>query len=312
MMYELTDAERPEILWEWARSIIIAAGAALFMHGVFLLMFSLAIFFLLQSRTHGYLILVGTAVVLAICAVLQVSLDGVAAGVAWQLLRIWVHEGISERVVALGNTFTLVQDVRQNTLAANNTIADLLFLYRCWHMWSTHRHARLIMCIPLVFIFVTTLLGCLVSLHKIDARIVYISALITNTLLLGLTAGRILWKGREESLVMNCRIRIPRKHNTTVEIILESSLLYLICDLIYVIAFGIEKPYSAFGLICWGSLAQLVNIIPMIIIVRAALVKNLGASDTHAYHSTKLGTAAGISAVECLECTSQAGTGMDV
>ncbi|KAJ7913741.1 hypothetical protein B0H13DRAFT_2325993 [Mycena leptocephala] len=297
-------------------------------------MFSLAIFFLLQSRTHGYLILIVTAVVLAICAVLQVSLDGVAAGVAWQLLRTWVHEGISERVVALGNTFTSVQDVRQNTLAANNTIADLLFLYRCWHMWSTHRHARLIMCIPLVFIFVTTrtdylsnstvpnasitnssaftVLGCLVSLHKIDARIAYISALITNTLLLILTAGRILWKGRQESLVMDCRIRIPRKHNTTVEIILESSLLYLICDLIYVISFGIEKPYSAFGLICWGSLAQLINIIPMMIIVRAALVKNLGPSDTHAYHDTKLGTATGISAVECLECTSQAGTRMDV
>lgn len=90
-------------------------------------MFSLAIFFLLQSRTHGYLILVGTAVVLAICAVLQVSLDGFAAGVAWQLLRIWVHEGISERVVALGNTFTLVQDVRQNTLAANKYV---LFVFR--------------------------------------------------------------------------------------------------------------------------------------------------------------------------------------
>ncbi|KAJ7823219.1 hypothetical protein B0H14DRAFT_2598033 [Mycena olivaceomarginata] len=95
---------------------------------VFLLMLSLAIFFLLQSRTHGYLIFVGTAVVLAICAVLQVSLDGVAAGFAWQLLRTWVHEGISGRVVALGNTFTSVQDVRQNTLAANSTIADFLFV----------------------------------------------------------------------------------------------------------------------------------------------------------------------------------------
>ncbi|KAJ7801740.1 hypothetical protein B0H14DRAFT_2615005 [Mycena olivaceomarginata] len=244
---------------------------------VFLLMLSLAIFFLLQSRTHGYLIFVGTAVVLAICAVLQVSLDGVAAGFAWQLLRTWVHEGISGRVVALGNTFTSVQDVRQNTLAANSTIADFLFI--------TNSSAF-------------TVLGCLVSLHKIDARIVYIPALITNTLLLGFTertpAGRILWKGRQESLVMDCRVRIPRKHNTTVEIILESSLLYLICDLIYVIAFGIEKPYSAFGLICWGSLAQLVNVIPMIIIIRAAVVKNLGA--THAYHCTKLGTAVGISA----------------
>ncbi|KAJ7275838.1 hypothetical protein C8J57DRAFT_1311825, partial [Mycena rebaudengoi] len=274
--------ERPDILWEWARSIIIAAGAALLMHGVFLLMFSLAIFFLLQSRTHRYLIFLGTAVVLAICAVLQVSLDGVAAGVAWQLLRTWVHEGISERVVALGNVFTSMQTVRQNTLAANNTIADLLFLYCCWHMWSSHRHVRLIMCIPLVFIFVTTLLGCLVSLHKFDARIAYISALITNTLLLGLTAGRILWKGRQESFAKDRRIRIPRKHSTTVEIILESSFLYLACDLIYVIGFGVEKPYSAFGLICWGSLAQLVNIIPMIIIVRVALVRNFRASDTYA------------------------------
>jgi hypothetical protein len=94
---------------------------------VFLLLFSLVIFFLLQSRTHGYLIFVGTAVVLAICAVLQVSLDGVAAGVASQLLRTWVHEGISERVVALGNTFTSVQDVRQNTLAANKYVS---FFYR--------------------------------------------------------------------------------------------------------------------------------------------------------------------------------------
>jgi hypothetical protein len=90
-------------------------------------MFSLAIFFLLQICMYGYLIFVGTAVVLAICAVLQVSLDGVAAGFAWQLLRTWVHEGISEWVVALGNTFTSVQDVRQNTLAANKYMT---FFYR--------------------------------------------------------------------------------------------------------------------------------------------------------------------------------------
>ncbi|KAJ7249688.1 hypothetical protein C8J57DRAFT_1723852 [Mycena rebaudengoi] len=297
MLSELTDAERPEIIWEWARGIIIAAGAALFMHGLFLITFTLATFFLLQRRTHGYLILVGAAVVLAICAVLQVSLDGVAAGVAWQLLRTWEQEGISERVVALDNEFTAVLDVRQNTLAANNTIADLLFLYRCWNMWSNHRHARLIMCIPLVFIFVTTLFGFLAAPRKIDVRFAYMSAFITNTLLLGLTAGRILWKGREESLVKDRWIRIPRKHNTTVEIILESSLLYLICDLIYAIAIGIEKPNSPFTMLYWGGLAQLVNIIPMMIIVRAALVKNLDASDTRAYHDTKLGTATEISPV---------------
>jgi hypothetical protein len=72
-------------------------------------------------------------------------LDGVAAGVAWQLLRTWEQEGISERVVALDNEFTAVLDVRQNTLAANkyvlffipphyyehetrSTIADFLFV----------------------------------------------------------------------------------------------------------------------------------------------------------------------------------------
>ncbi|KAJ7835250.1 hypothetical protein B0H14DRAFT_2590393 [Mycena olivaceomarginata] len=296
-MYELTHAENPEILWE---SIIIAAGD--------ILQSSIA-------KAASWLYLIVHALSRNLCTGFSEP-QKLHDPLQWQLLRTWVHEGISERVVALGNTFTSVQDVRQNTLTANNTIADLLFLYRCWHMWSTHRHARLIMCIPLVFIFVTTLLGCLVSLHKIDTRIVYISALITNTLLLGLTertpAGRILWKGRQESLVMDCRVRIPQKHNTTVEIILESTLLYLICNLIYVIAFGIEKPYSAFGLICWGSLGQLVNIIPMIIIVRAAVVKNLGTSDTHTYHGTKLGTAAGISPVECLECTSRARTRMDV
>ncbi|KAJ7278485.1 hypothetical protein C8J57DRAFT_1713296 [Mycena rebaudengoi] len=276
--------EQIELAWAYVRSQSFTAGAALFMHGLFLLLFGLAMFFLLQSRAQGYYVLVGTAVLLAICAILQVILDVALAGIGGRILELAVREGITQRVSSLNNTLMSLYNVRQVALAVNNAIADLLFLYRCSLMWTSYRHAQLILVGPLIFIAATAVVGCLAVAHIVDIRIPYILALITNAVLLGLTAGRIFWKGQEAALLLGNGIR--RKYNATVEIVFESSLLYFVGVLLYVISVSTSEAGAPFSMICWGGLAQLVNIVPMIIIVRVALAKNFGASDSHAYHGT--------------------------
>ncbi|KAJ7256248.1 hypothetical protein C8J57DRAFT_1517418 [Mycena rebaudengoi] len=124
--------EQIELAWAFVRSQSFSAGAAFGPHAnllkrLFILLFGFAIFFLLQSRAQGYWVLVGTAVLLAICAILQVILDVALVGIGGHILELALREGITQRVSSLNNTFMALYDVRQVALAVNNAIADLLF-----------------------------------------------------------------------------------------------------------------------------------------------------------------------------------------
>jgi hypothetical protein len=79
-------------------------------------------FFLLQSRAQGYYVLVGTAVLLAICAILQVILDVALAGIGGRILELAVREGITQRVSSLNNTLMSLYNVRQVALAVNKCV----------------------------------------------------------------------------------------------------------------------------------------------------------------------------------------------
>ncbi|KAJ6526725.1 hypothetical protein B0H19DRAFT_1275576 [Mycena capillaripes] len=66
------------------------------------------------------------------------------------------------------------------------------------------------------------------------------------------------------------------KYNKTLEIICESSLLYFVNGLIYMIASIVQPATAPLLSLAWGSLAQVVNIVPMMIMVRVGMGRNSG------------------------------------
>ncbi|KAJ7196372.1 hypothetical protein GGX14DRAFT_700562 [Mycena pura] len=94
-------------------------------------------------------------------------------------------------------------------------------------------------------------------------------ALVTNFVLLCLTAGRIWRKGRQASVVLGAGS--GRRHNTALAIICESSLLYVLAVFIYLLSVVTQDAFAILQNITWGALAQVVNIVPMMIMVRVGM-----------------------------------------
>ncbi|KAF7365869.1 hypothetical protein MVEN_00461500 [Mycena venus] len=271
-MPALVDEGVFEATWAVVESQVTVAAAALLMHGMFLLTFVLALFLLLRNHTPAQRVLLFTAIILAMFAIVQVSLDAALVSVISSVLQIQMKEGMTERVVGLLDAFSTIYDVRLGAFAINNVIADGLFLYRCSMIWSSSRYAPVIVAIPLLLILTNTAIGFAAIYLVLDIRIPFAFALLTNLVLFGLTAGRIWNKRRAAAALLG--ITAHRRYTTTLEVVLESSLLYAICDILYISSITKSvPPFGAFQNICWGSLAQLVNILPMMIVVRVALAR---------------------------------------
>ncbi|KAJ7782067.1 hypothetical protein B0H14DRAFT_3164072 [Mycena olivaceomarginata] len=261
-----------EATWALVESQVIVAAAALLIHGVFLLLFVLALFLLLRNYAPAQRVLLFTTILLALFATVQVSLDAALATVISSVPQIQMREGMAERVVGLLDAFSTIYNVRQGALATNNAIADGLFLYRCSVIWSSSRYARVVVAIPLFLILTTAAVGYATIYLVLDIRFPFAFDLLTNLVLLGLTAGRIWNKRRAAAVLLG--ITVHRRYTATLEVVLESSLLYVICDILYMSSITKSvPPFGVFQNICWGGLAQLLNILPMMMIVRVALAR---------------------------------------
>ncbi|KAJ6562118.1 hypothetical protein B0H19DRAFT_1143619 [Mycena capillaripes] len=261
-----------EELWALVESQTVVAAAALLMHGVFLLLFVLALFFLFRNHAEGQRVLLFTAILLAGFAIVQAALDVALAAVVSSVLQLCMREGVTKGALAQLNDFSMMYNVRQGTLATNNAVADCLLLYRCYVIWASSPYRRLIVGIPLVLILTTAGIAYAAIYLVLDIRIPFGFALLTNVVLLGLTVGRIWYKRRQAAVLLGATLQ--RRYTTTLEIVLESGLVYVAAVLLYLISISKSvPPYTTFQNICWGSLAQLVNIVPMMILVLVALAK---------------------------------------
>ncbi|KAF7342379.1 hypothetical protein MVEN_01826800 [Mycena venus] len=273
-----------EGLYALVESQSVVAAAALLMHGILLLLFVLALFFLLRHHAEGQSIrvLLFTAILLAGFAIFQVVLDVALVALPNTVLQICMKEGMSQRAMSLLETFATIYNVRQGALATNNAIADSLLLYRCYLIWATSRYSRLVVAIPLLLILATAAIAYAAIYLVLDIRIPFGFALLTNVVLLGLTGGRIWYKRRQAAVLLGAAV-VHRRYTATLEIIFESGLIYVAAVLIYLVSISNSvPPFTTFQNICWGSLAQLVNIVPMMIVVRVALSKTATPSDTAA------------------------------
>ncbi|KAJ7462967.1 hypothetical protein FB451DRAFT_1404127 [Mycena latifolia] len=90
-----------------------------------------------------------------------------------------------------------------------------------------------------------------------DTPIPFSLPLVTNVLLLGLTAGKIWIKRGQATVVLG--VHAGRRYGRTLEIICESGLLYFINVLVYLVADVVTQSLGAVTGMAWAALAQVVN-----------------------------------------------------
>ncbi|KAJ7848200.1 hypothetical protein B0H13DRAFT_2362034 [Mycena leptocephala] len=216
------------------------------------------------------------AVVLVLFALSQTLLDVALAVLFSQMVQSIVVSGSSAGItLSMEQNWVRIYTAREALIAINK---------HCDHRWTPSLpmppYGPLLLmlevtAIPSLLILSTLVTGLYATfaINTASTPILYSLALVTNFVLLGLTAGRIWRKGRQATV----GVEAGHRYNKTLEIICESSLLYF---LIYFIASVTQPTAAALPNLAWGSLAQVVNIVPIIIIVRVGIARNSGEQET--------------------------------
>ncbi|KAJ7080445.1 hypothetical protein C8R44DRAFT_992455 [Mycena epipterygia] len=283
----MSSAADTATLYLGLKSQFYTAAASLFFNGICLLLFSLAVYFLVQTKTFASrYIFLPLSVIFVLFALAQVIIDVYLAVLFTNIVETTIETGTVPRSTeqAWVNLYT----VREAATVTNNALADCLFLYRCAVIWGASPYSKVIITIPAFLILATMTVGYVATFANTNALITvpYPMALATNFVLLGLTAGRIWHAGREATVLFGAGAN--RRYNAIIAIVCESSLLYVIVVLIYMVTLNTGQEFSPLYNISWGALAQVVNIVPMMVIVRVGMTKNF--SDERASGTRSEGT----------------------
>ncbi|KAJ7288053.1 hypothetical protein C8J57DRAFT_1278907, partial [Mycena rebaudengoi] len=295
----MSDAVIFEVTSRQALSLAIESAVALFLTGICIVLTVIAVYFLRRRGALGHHALsfaLGTMCLLAIGQTVSHIL-----GTVW-VLRITYLAARGEAAdsgVKLDNHIAYrIFCIEDALFSINYFIADSVFIYRCYVIWSSSRFKKRIIAVPVVLLLVTTVLGLVAAAAKVmmsrstrDIRTQSIvgltavsSAVATNMILTGLTAGRIWWTRRYLRIVGETKV--VKRYNTAIAMIIESGTAYLLVGTLYIIASS-----TSTNIILWSAiysaceqllvfirfsigphkLKYLQNIIPMVVIVRISL-----------------------------------------
>ncbi|KAJ7508806.1 hypothetical protein B0H11DRAFT_1962676 [Mycena galericulata] len=236
------------------------------LYGVFVVLFLIAMHLLHRRRTApGRRPLVILTVAMALLATTQFSLHVVSASPPSQTENLyWV--------------LVLTQDI---VLVTNTVLTDGLFMDRCYLVWGRPR--KIFLVLPILVMLATLATGYVTSYdedyingpyngpYHFDPRIVFTLNLFTNFTLMSLTAGRIWWATRAQRAVLG-RGFTPMYH-AAIAIILESGAIYCCGVIFQVIGLTLQDSYSISTpvYLSHGTIGQLVNIAPTLIVVRVGM-----------------------------------------
>ncbi|KAJ7930389.1 hypothetical protein B0H13DRAFT_1858797 [Mycena leptocephala] len=258
---------------------------------IYLILFAFVIFFLQKAKTRASRLFLILSVVLVLFALAHVVLDVTLAVIFLQVKQNLVDSGSATNVLSVFQTWVHIYEAREVLIAVNNTITDTVLislkLYRSAAIWGSSRHSRIMTAFPSLLILSTLMVG-LWGIFGIDTNtpIPFSLALVTNFLLLGLTAGRIWIKGRQATVVLG--VQAGRRYNRTLEIMglvitgPNSTQMRVQLAVLRKRARLLDrKRYTTVGGspvtgVAWGALAQVVNTVPMMIIVRVGISGNTG------------------------------------
>ncbi|KAJ7480297.1 hypothetical protein B0H11DRAFT_2280613 [Mycena galericulata] len=266
-----------EDYWDFAVWQGYAFSVEVFLYGILLVLLSIAVHLLYHRTGPGRRILASAMSLMALLATAQLAIFCQISVFAYEALRL-AGEGEfspqSARQVSIIKEFNNLYAVSKFLLVTNNLVTDSLFVYRCFVVWG--RNVRIVIA-PILMLFATTVLGYLVSYEEVlfergglDVRVPYIMGILTNIILMALTAGRIWWIRRDARVLSESAS--VRTYNIVIAIILESGAIYCFTVLVYVICDSVSSVGNSSKIsILWAALPQIVNIAPTLIILRVGL-----------------------------------------
>ncbi|KAJ7692921.1 hypothetical protein B0H17DRAFT_1179207 [Mycena rosella] len=264
-----------DIYWSLALSLYCAA-AELFLYGIYVVLFCSCIRALRTCRIPHRRLLLAAVSVIFVCCTLHAALQLVnAAELMTSLLH---HSKLAAR------RWDQVNIVMGALYVTSNLIADSIFIYRCYGIWNFRKR---IICVPIVLLIATGCLGyasvIMCGLEGL-AEFLFVTwlfplsvifTLMTNAMLMALTAGRIWWIARGARAIMGPAV--VRRYRTVIAIILESGVLYCTPGLLYLIFLAVSPASTV---VIFAALAQVVGIAPTIIVVRVGLGDSVDSVDS--------------------------------
>ncbi|KAJ7288049.1 hypothetical protein C8J57DRAFT_505489 [Mycena rebaudengoi] len=287
----MSDAAIFELSSRQALSMAIESAVALFLTGICIVLTVIAVYFVRRRGAPGHHALscaLGTMCLLAIGQTVSHIL-----GTVWVLrIAYLAARGEAADSVKLDHDISYrILCIKNVLLSINCFIADSVFIYRCYVIWSSSRFKKRIIAVPVVLLLATTVLGLVtanvmmstsIGTQSIVGLIAMGFAIATNMVLTGLTAGRIWWTRRDLQIVGETKV--VKRCDTAVTMIIESGVAYLLVGTLYIILYSIPVSSTSTSNILWNSAISsacgqlLGSIIPMVVIVRISL----GRSETPA------------------------------
>ncbi|KAJ6505509.1 hypothetical protein C8R45DRAFT_972911 [Mycena sanguinolenta] len=214
---------------------------------------------------------------------MQMILCSMIAAVSLQFLLALAGPPRSTEISSILHLQNGLNSASQTIFVINVFLTDLLFLCRCYLIYS--RQWKVIV-LPGLLISIT-IVSAIVSLgtgsqstlllkkvHLITAVGGYAMGLITNIVLMTLTAGRLWWMARN-STHAHLPTAFKSRYNTTISIILESGTIYCVCAALLAVSLMSTGSNGKFYLTMEGIAFQAVNIAPTLTVVRVGLGHNV-------------------------------------
>jgi len=231
-----------------------------FLYGIYATLFVICIRILLRNKRATQKVLLACAIMMFTLATVDVILE--LCFLFWFVVK---QDTISQRDLHFKYLIYIT----------SNIIADGLVIYRCHAAWNNSKRVILI---PCFLLFGGSACGyAYVGLSKQGYRFrdILVAFLFTtvalNLMVTMLMAGRIWWIARKARSILGPRL--SSKYNTMIAIIVESGIIYSI----YVV---LDVVYP--DLVLDAGLAQIVGIVPTLIIVQIGLGRDAHDVDTTA------------------------------
>ncbi|KAF7367801.1 hypothetical protein MSAN_00844300 [Mycena sanguinolenta] len=268
------DASEFTTYWRNMLFSLYATSTTLLLYGIYALLFILSLRTARRPNASEKRIFIVTTYTMFLLATAQMILWFCTTGISVRIVQDLIQQNTVESSLRLWRIYFQF-DVAQNIVfVINNCATDLLFLYRCYIIWGSRWR---VITLPALCILVTVVLGIVVTVsydsmtqvHYIDRRAPFIMNVVTNAILVCLTAGRVWWMQREIRILIGAAS--PPRYAAVVSMILESGSIYWLCLILQVVAQSLA-PSSASSIflgLSTGLTQQVVNIAPTLLVVRA-------------------------------------------
>ncbi|KAJ6463108.1 hypothetical protein DFH09DRAFT_1227578 [Mycena vulgaris] len=261
MNYTITPADFAGY-WDFAISRACVTCAEISLYGALLVLLATAAYLLHYRTNQGRRILIIATAFMAGLATAEVAVQIRATVLAFQIFQLAVQGEVypdSLRASRVTEQYAILYTVR-----------DFLLIYRCFMVWNRNLP---VVILPALTLLVTTALGYFTAYQNdysttgpyFDSRIVFLMGVLTNVVLMTLTAGRIWWIRRDARVLLESASL--RRYNTVIAIILESGAIYCLSIVLYVISYSFRgTKLILLNNFFDGAMPQIVNIAPVLII----------------------------------------------